>query len=51
MLNLLAGRLVSRGATESAGQILVNGQKRDFDRYRSISCYVLQVGSCALAVG
>lgn len=42
LLNMLAGRLSQSGNGRTEGQILVNGQKRDFDTFRQQSAYVLQ---------
>lgn len=43
LLNLLAGRLAPSGNGTATGSVLVNGQKRNFDTFRLLSAYVLQV--------
>lgn len=42
LLNLLAGRLTSSYNVETAGQVLVNGKKRDYKEFKQISAYVEQ---------
>lgn len=43
LLNILAGRLSAAGNGETSGQILVNGNRRDYRTYRKMSAYVLQM--------
>ena len=42
LLNLLAGRVTSAKGSKSSGRVLVNGEKRDFSKFRQVASYVLQ---------
>lgn len=42
LLNMLAGRLLPSKTNKTSGSVLVNGEKRNFDRFRRLSAYVLQ---------
>lgn len=43
LLDLLAGRItVSKSQRTIAGAVHINGEKRDFDEFRTLSAYVLQ---------
>lgn len=42
LLNLLAGRVTSAKGSQSTGRVLVNGEKRDFSKFRQVASYVLQ---------
>lgn len=42
LLNLLAGRINSSKGANATGEVLVNGQPRDYNTFKKLSAYVLQ---------
>lgn len=42
---MLAGRLSSSGNGQASGEILLNGRKRDYNKFRQQAAYVLQQDS------
>lgn len=42
LLNLLAGRLSTTKGARATGQVLVNGERREFQKFKKLAAYVLQ---------
>lgn len=42
LLNLLAGRITTSKGARASGEVLVNGQERDYNSFKRLAAYVLQ---------